>query len=872
MIRLARLSVAAGALGFLFACTGDTVAPPSVSGPSFAVSDGAHEGNPDFFFLPPLFKNPNSSPQFEPGAFNGSLRPAVEICELGAAAASGARECIAGPLIKRFAPGAVNVSITDQQYHVNWNTSESALNVAKFYRISVLVGSTVLGFADIDPVSNGSQLKNVQTGEYIGLVDGRTLPIKFRIESGALCVVDGVPCASKTITLSQGGGVTLSIDRNGVHETFHFDIASGTTATSGERTVTDVTFSLEECSGIDVDLPKFGLCMRLTSVYDATGSSSTLSLSKAALVSMCSFSVADEDQEELITLHQQDGDLIRALPHALPNCGGPILSPGLGSRAWQWMRDIAAKLLTPRPAFASSRSAMLHLGGGGETSRLGAVCTPPPASAAFRGVPRLALGTCVPTVAMATPFPSNGHIVTDFQFALPAQMDYVDPDDASRSAAPGTSLPTAVKVTDWNGAAVQGARVTFTETDFEGPGTVIGTALSNADGIAQVSWTVAAGTNTLIASGRGIAAQNNYDGTVRPFMPDIFSGAPQTPVVVRIGEVTFVATGTLVGSLQFIQQPTNTVTGQAISPALVIQVRDPSGQLITGSVGVTVGNAPDNPAECQVLQRSGLALDGIATFSNVLVNGTCTGARVAATAGGGAGGAFTFPTIVSAPFDIVPAVTGLLLRYQFDGNVDNTGLLSGYNGTATSVSYPDGKFGQAIKFDGTTATGATLAGTAGAFATGSKWTISLWFREDAPPKTESLLWRFRGETQGFESYHGVTAALLTTCSDGGCFSFSPGVGVWHNVIYRYNAPSEEVGAPIDIYVDGALAGQITNGTSIPLVGSGVTDIRIGNAGDILGPSLFYMDEFRVYNQVFTVAAQCTGIIGGTWTGESCTMP
>jgi hypothetical protein len=113
---------------------------------------------------------------------------------------------------------------------------------------------------------------------------------------------------------------------------------------------------------------------------------------------------------------------------------------------------------------------------------------------------------------------------------------------------------------------------------------------------------------------------------------------------------------------------------------------------------------------------------------------------------------------------------------------------------------------------------------------------------------------------------------MVTCSDGGCLSFISDAAVWHNIIYRYDGVSSTVGAPVQIYVDGALEGQLENAGSIPLVSPGVTDIKLGNAVGILGPSVFLMDEFRVYNQVFTVAAQCTGVIGGTWTGTSCTMP
>jgi hypothetical protein len=536
MMRRARLPLAVATLAFLISCQSDNLTR-SIDGPMYAVSDGAHEGNPDFFFLSPLFNNPNNNPNYEPAAFNGALRPAVEICELSEPAAGGARECIAGAPIKRFAPGAVNVSTVDQQYQVNWSTDESSLNVTKFYRIEVLVGSFLLGFADIDPVTSGKDLKNVQTGQNIGLVDGRTLPIKFRIENGALCATDGTPCSAETVNLQQGGGVELVVPG----EDFHFDIPAGTQATAGGQAVTEVTFNLEVCDGIDVDLPKVGQCLRVTALYDAGATS--LNLTLPALISLCSIQEVDEGQQQLVTLHQQDGDLIRALPHAHPNCevigARTVESSNLAVRGWNWIRDLAAKAFVPQPLYASTRTAVLHLGAGGETNRLGADCTPP-------AVAKMALGTCAPAVAQLTPFPSGGRTISDFQFALPAKMDYRDPDDASRNAPAGTSLPTAVIVTDWNDAPVAGATVTFTALAIEGPGTVIGTAVSNSDGIAEVLWPIVAGPNILVASGRGIAAQNNYpDATVKPFMPDIFSGAPQTPVIVGIGEITFLATGTL---------------------------------------------------------------------------------------------------------------------------------------------------------------------------------------------------------------------------------------------------------------------------------------------------------------------------------------
>jgi hypothetical protein len=639
----------------------------------YAVSDGAHNGNPDFFFLPPLFKSPVNNPNYEPDAANLNLRPSVEICELGPLAADGTRECVAGPPLKRFDPSAVTVA--DQSYHVNWRTDESALDVAKFYRIRVLVGTSLLGFADVDPVSSGRDLKSVQTNEYIPLLDGRTLPIKFRIESGALCAVDGTPCNSKTINLAAGGQIELF----GAGEHFKLDIRSGTTATFGSQAVSDVTFNLETCDGIDVDLPTFGPCLRVSTYFNGTGSNE-LEFSKRLLISFCELNAQyhtpnETPQQGLITLHQQDGTLIRALPHAVPNCEGTI-----GFSGWQWLRQLAARLLAPRPAYAATRTALLHVGGGGETGTLGAKCEAAPSP-----VPGIMMATVCPPSSPTASGPQRSAAaaltpaltVSDFQFALPAKMTYVDPADAQRSAPPGTALPTAVKVTDLNDAPVQGARVRFIEPAIEGAGTIVGTALSDETGVARILWTIRAGPNTVVATGRGIAAQNNYPGgVVRPFIPDVSKPATeQQPVALGTGRVFFLATGVPpTGSLEFLQQPTHTVSGTAITPGLRIRVLDPTGKPVTEAVRVTVGNDPSNPAACLVLQTSTLALNGIAVLDNVRVNGACTGARVAATAGGGS---YEYPVIFSDRFDITePAPDASVLDQQnlLDGDIGGQGI------------------------------------------------------------------------------------------------------------------------------------------------------------------------------------------------------
>jgi Tol biopolymer transport system component len=171
------------------------------------VADGARGGNAHFFLLPPLVP----APQFA-GVSDPDQAPSVVVCEW-----SDQNGC--GAVIASFdrTDGSPSTGIVydaaSEAYHVNWNTGQCAtgpcsLDPAKTYRLRVLIGSYELGFADVDVVENGKELKNVQTNQYIGLVDGRTLPVKFRIEKGAATVVaEGVPAE-----VTSAGGVLATAD------------------------------------------------------------------------------------------------------------------------------------------------------------------------------------------------------------------------------------------------------------------------------------------------------------------------------------------------------------------------------------------------------------------------------------------------------------------------------------------------------------------------------------------------------------------------------------------------------------------------------------------------------------------------------------
>jgi hypothetical protein len=223
---------------------------------------------------------------------------------------------------------------------------------------------------------------------------------------------------------------------------------------------------------------------------------------------------------------------------------------------------------------------------------------------------------------------------------------------------------------------------------------------------------------------------------------------------------------------------------------------------------------------------------------------------------------------VRVTFTIEPS-TAPILRYSFEGNASNSGRLAGFDGTATRVTYPAGKFGlSGIKFDGTNESRVRVSGSRTVFGNGHKWTISLWFKEDVLIAGNDL-WTFRG-LAGWESYHGLAGGdRIYSCSAGGCFSFpTPPVGTWHNIVYRYDGVSSTVGAPVEFYVDGRFQGRIANPALLPLISAGVQDIIIGYR---FHGSTFYVDEFRVYDQVFTEEEQCELVIGGTWSGN-CVLP
>lgn len=166
---------------------------------SSLIHDAVHgDGTVGFHFLPPMVAQPVVGPVLASELLDAL---AVEIVELGPDAhtiATFTSTTGSGSEVLRVDP-------TIPAFVVNWHTRDFALDASRTYRIRVLSDGEELGFADVDVVTSGNQLRNVDTSEFIPLRDGRTLPIVFHVEG------TGLPVGPEGGELEfEGGSVVLS--------------------------------------------------------------------------------------------------------------------------------------------------------------------------------------------------------------------------------------------------------------------------------------------------------------------------------------------------------------------------------------------------------------------------------------------------------------------------------------------------------------------------------------------------------------------------------------------------------------------------------------------------------------------------------------
>jgi hypothetical protein len=327
------------------------------AGPSALVRDANHDnGNAFFFWLPPLVNQQTPAEQ----VLSQQLRSTVTITNL-----------CGGAVIRTFSGS--QVEIADGQYHVNWHTSDDNLDPTCTYRIAVTAGPRQLGVADVDVVDNGSELKNVDTDEFIPLLDDRTLPIKFFIGVGSQCERVDSDCGEGT---AQPGANTTIVTKHGQAGVF---IPAGAV----DQAVTIIIESSDERPCIAGLLepvfpgsigPIGNACYDFHTEPPLAEVNASGKFNTNVTVGICAeVGNLDHATQELLQIFQRHIGAEPAI-FALNNVAAPFLScdPAytvpVGSRRSLW-GELAARLrslVVPQPLFASTTMA-LDVGTGGST-------------------------------------------------------------------------------------------------------------------------------------------------------------------------------------------------------------------------------------------------------------------------------------------------------------------------------------------------------------------------------------------------------------------------------------------------------------------------------------------------------------------------
>jgi hypothetical protein len=149
---------------------------PITEAPTLRIADAANNGDQHLYFLPPLAWQPEYSGNFDP-----TMEPQVSICAVNGA---GCGEIAAYSMTAESHGEMLQVNPANEFYHVNWHTNLFDLDLNTVYRIRIMVDGDEVAFLDVLLVENKSKLRSGGRDGTIPLVDGRTAPIKFRIEEG----------------------------------------------------------------------------------------------------------------------------------------------------------------------------------------------------------------------------------------------------------------------------------------------------------------------------------------------------------------------------------------------------------------------------------------------------------------------------------------------------------------------------------------------------------------------------------------------------------------------------------------------------------------------------------------------------------------
>src|SRR5438445_3798361 len=477
----------------IFAAACQDRQPPSAA-PSFLIQDAAHNGgNPHFFWLPPMTRQPTFT-----GTFDGTLSPVVEIRE-----SAGPSPCVANRLVAMFTTTTgptletVRVDLVNQLYIVNWHTKAFNLNSACTYRIRFLVAELQLGIADVDVVDNGAQLKRVDTDQFVPLLDDGTLPIKARVEFGAVTFAltgdatacrPGRDCGEAVVSPGQDAIVLTTAQTAGL-----FIPA----AALREQIVVLIESRTDRpCIPRDrMALPQFDDCYR----YEVTPTTSIerLSVRQAATGEVNTSYVFGDGKDETLADNVTVGMCVEL----------GTLTPAQAARLDIFrFEPVEGTVKTLRDASASFLPCQSALGTTGSVG----------VSRALRRDWHLVVNQLHALFGARTAYASTSVVheglggstccTSYFTWGLPAVLTGNGP--VTFVVSPGSTVLPSVVVKDSGGTPMAGATVTFAVS--EGNGTISGTTpvTTGADGLAQVNWQLPAsgtGPYTLTASVPGAA-------------------------------------------------------------------------------------------------------------------------------------------------------------------------------------------------------------------------------------------------------------------------------------------------------------------------------------------------------------------------------
>jgi hypothetical protein len=179
--------------------------------------------------------------------------------------------------------------------------------------------------------------------------------------------------------------------------------------------------------------------------------------------------------------------------------------------------------------------------------------------------------------------------------------------------------------------------------------------------------------------------------------------------------------------------------------------------------------------------------------------------------------------------------------YPLNGNSnDYSGNTN--TGTDTAITYPQGRFGQAAKFNNSSSniTFTTVPATGA-----NPFTASLWFRSNTAGALESMLhWGTAASNQAVDFYISATNKLTANLyGGGGLIASTPSVNddKWHHGLCTCS------GTALTLYLDGRLVG--TGGAITPNIGTTYKNIgKDGGGGNFFGG---WMDEIILENRVWT---------------------